>query len=243
MLSSLFRKFARGPAFGDPAPAAPLCVIGDVHGCLPLLDRMLAQVPQGHRIILAGDYIDRGEQSAGVLRCLQARPELTCLKGNHEDMLLRFLQNPAREGGLWLRNGGLQTLASFGIRGARPQMSAAELQDCRDRLQAAMGTELIAWLAGLRTWMLSGNVLVAHAGADPRAAPDAQREDTLLWGHPDFFRIPRRDGIWVVHGHTIVRAPAAERGRIAVDTGAYATGNLSAVCLDGGAPRFLSART
>lgn len=236
----MLRKFAKGPAFADPAPKAPLCVIGDVHGCLPLLEQMLARVPQDHRVILTGDYVDRGEQSAGVLRYLSARPDLTCLMGNHEDMLLCFLQNPAGEGGRWIRNGGLQTLASFGICGARPQMSEDELRSCRNRLQAAMGEELVAWIAGLETSVLSGTVLVAHAGADPSAAADEQQDDTLLWGHREFFRTPRRDGVWVVHGHTIVSKPAAERGRIAVDTGAYATGTLSAVCLDGGAPRFLS---
>jgi serine/threonine protein phosphatase 1 len=201
---------------------------------------MLAQVPDGHRIILAGDYIDRGEQSAGVLQCLSARPDLTCLMGNHEDMLLRFLQDPAREGGRWIRGGGLQTLASFGIAGARLQMSAEELCDCRDRLRDAMGASLTGWITGLGASLLSGNVLAAHAGADPRIPPRQQSEQALVWGHPDFFRRPRRDGVWVVHGHTIVPAAAAEHGRIAIDTGAYASGVLSAVCLDGGPPRFLS---
>jgi serine/threonine protein phosphatase 1 len=238
----LFRKFGKGVAFADPAPEVPLCVIGDVHGCLPLLEHMLAQVPQDYRIILAGDYIDRGEESAEVLRYLSARPDLTCLMGNHENMLLRFLQNPAGEGGRWIRNGGLQTLASFGICGARQQMSSDELRGCRDRLQAAMGEALIAWIASLETSVLSGTVLVAHAGADPCVAADQQEEDALLWGHREFFRTQRRDGIWVVHGHTIVSKPEAERGRIAVDTGAYATGSLSAVCLAGNAPRFLTVR-
>ncbi|MFY0312735.1 metallophosphoesterase family protein [Leisingera sp. D0M16] len=246
VLSSLFQKFGdwagQGASFPDPAPDIPLCVIGDVHGCLPLLERMLRQVPHGHRIILAGDYIDRGEQSAEVLRYLRERPDLTCLMGNHEDMLLRFLQDPGGEGGRWIRNGGLQTLASFDVRGARPQMNREELCECRDRLQEAMGETLTSWVAGLETSVLSGNVLAVHAGADPRAAPDEQTEDAILWGHPDFIRKPRRDGIWVVHGHTIVNQPAAEQGRIAVDTGAYATGTLSAVCLDGSAPRFLTAQ-
>lgn len=240
VLSSLLQKFGRGASFDNPAPGAPLCFIGDVHGCLPLLEKMLAQVPQDHRIILAGDYIDRGEESAGVLRCLSQRPELTCLMGNHEDMLLRFLQDPAREGSRWLRNGGLQTLASFGISGVRPRMSGDELLSCRDGLRAAMGEELIAWVAGLETSVLSGNVLAVHAAADPEAPPEGQAEDTLMWGHPEFFRKPRRDGVWVVHGHTIVDRPAAKLGRIAVDTGAYATGALTAVCLDGLAPRFLA---
>lgn len=240
VLSSLLQRIRAGGPFPAPAPDTPLCVIGDVHGCFALLQQMLAQVPQGDRIILVGDYIDRGPQSADVLRYLSTDPGLTCLKGNHEDMLLRFLVDPSHEGGRWLRHGGVQTLESFGIRGARRQMSGEELRDCRDQLQDAMGEGLITWLTGLQSSVLSGNLLTVHAGADPRVAPTKQPEDTLVWGHPDFFRIPRRDGVWVVHGHTVVSEVAVVRGRISIDTGAYATGRLSAACLGDGAPRFIT---
>lgn len=239
VLQTLFRKLRR-PPFAAPAPEEPLCVIGDVHGCFQLLEQLLAQVPEGYRIILAGDYADRGPQSAAVLRYLAKRDDVTCLKGNHEDMLLRFLRDPGREGGRWIHNGGLETLYSFGISGSHLQMQAEELCDCRDRLQEAMGQSLADWIAGLPTSVLSGNVLVAHAGADPGMAPQQQPEPVLLWGHKSFLRVPRRDGVWVVHGHTIVGTPAAGRGRIAIDTGAFATGRLSAVCLDGGAPQFIT---
>nr|WP_241482645.1 metallophosphoesterase family protein [Leisingera sp. ANG-M7] len=242
MLSSLFQKFTRREPFAAPQPEEPLCVIGDVHGCFPQLIKLLEKVPPGHRCVLVGDYIDRGEQSAEVLRHLSGREDLTCLMGNHEAMLLEFLEEPAREGGRWLRNGGLQTLASFGIRGVRPLMNGTELEDCRDRLLAAMGAELTGWLAQLRTSVLSGNVLITHAGADPEKPADQQEDAVLIWGHPAFLRRRRRDSVWVVHGHTIVSRPAAEDGRIAIDTGAFAGGPLSAVCLDGTAAAFLEAR-
>ena len=77
----------------------------------------------------------------------------------------------------------------------------------------------------------SGNVHVVHAGADPARPLDRQSAHTLIWGHPDFLRRPRRDGQWVVYGHTIVDVVAAENGRIGVDTGAYATGRLSAALI------------
>jgi serine/threonine protein phosphatase 1 len=73
----------------------------------------------------------------------------------------------------------------------------------------------------------TGNVTVVHAGADPAKPLDQQAHRTLTWGHPDFRTTPRRDGQWVLHGHTIVDAPSADQGRIAVDTGAYATGRLT----------------
>lgn len=194
VLSSLFQRAWRCLALENPEPEIPLCIIGDVHGCFTLLKRMLTQVPQGARIVLTGDYIDRGQQSADVLRRLIADPSLTCLKGNHEDMLLRFLANPEREGPRWIRHGGMQTLASFGIQDAQVQITGDELRGCRNRMQDAMGEDLIAWIAALQTSVLSGNVLVVHAGADPRVSPLAQSEDTFLWGHPDFLRRARRDG-------------------------------------------------
>lgn len=240
LFQKLGRFFDRGRAFADPAPDMPICVIGDVHGCLPLLERMLQKVPQDHQVILAGDYIDRGEQSAAVLRALSARTDVMCLMGNHEEMLLQFLVEGASEGGRWIRNGGLETLASFGISTARLQMSEDELTECRDALVLEMGAPLLEWLAGLESAALTGNVLVSHAGANPHKPADAQSKDALRWGHPDFQRTPREDGFWVVHGHTIVAQAVASQGRIAVDTGAYASGRLSAVCLDGGPPRFIT---
>jgi len=245
MLSSFWRALCAGQkrsvSFPNPTPGAPLCVVGDVHGTMPTLERLLGQLPQDHQIVLVGDYIDRGEHSNAVLQYLSARTDLTCLKGNHEEMLLQFLQDPEHHGGRWIKNGGLQTLASFGIAGVRPRMAGTELIACRDRLMEAMGMPLIKWLQSLGTSVRTGNVLIVHAGADPHAAADDQLQETMIWGHPDFLRVPRQDGVWVVHGHTIVPVAQSEQGRIAIDTGAYASGTLSAVCLDGTAPRFVTA--
>lgn len=242
MLSSFWKMLSaqRAPYFPEPAPDVPVCVIGDVHGSMPLLERMMAQLPQDHKVVLVGDYIDRGEHTCETLRYLSARPDLTCLMGNHEEMLLQFLQAPEHHGGRWIKNGGLQTLASFGIADVRPRMTDKELIACRDRLRDTMGVPLIRWLQNLNTSVQTGNVLIVHAGADPRAAAGDQLQETMIWGHPDFSCVPRRDGIWVVHGHTIVPIALAEQGRIAIDTGAYASGRLSAVCLDGSPPRFIT---
>ncbi|WP_114963967.1 metallophosphoesterase [Tritonibacter mobilis] len=232
MLATLLQKLRRNAEHTTtpPRPDQPLAVIGDVHGCLILLQDLLARIPAGMQVFLAGDYIDRGEDSAGVLRFLMSRPDLICLRGNHEAMLLQFLDDPERYGARWLRNGGLQTLASFRV-AAQPNAERAELHSCRDALAEAMGTELIQWLKALAPSHLSGNVLITHAGADPAVAPDYQDPDVLAWGHADFAKKPRRDGIWVVHGHVIQNQPSALKGRIAVDTGAYATGRLTAALI------------
>lgn len=105
-----------------PCPETPVGVIGDVHGCAELLEELLGRLDEAgvKHIVTVGDYVDRGERSADVLHMLRARssetPEtLVCLMGNHEKMMLDFLDRPVERGARWLRNGGLQTLASFGI--------------------------------------------------------------------------------------------------------------------------------
>ncbi|TNC66853.1 metallophosphoesterase [Rubellimicrobium roseum] len=237
------RRAAPVPFDAPLAPAEPLAVIGDVHGrddlLARLLDRLGREAPD-HRVILVGDYLDRGEGSAAVLRRLPARPDLVCLKGNHEAMCLGFLEDPPREGRRWLANGGLQTLASFGVGGLTPTSGPEPLYEARDRLAVAMGEELIGWVQARPLHWASGNVAVTHAGADPALPMEEQDRRALLWGHPRFAETPRVDGLWIVHGHTIVPEPLAEAGRVAIDTGAYATGRLTAALIGPGELRFLS---
>ena len=152
--------------------------------------------------------------------------------------MLRFLDDP-QGGAAWLRHGGMQTLASYGVAvsGARPEAGARA--QIRDALRAALGEGTEAWLRGLpRAWQ-SGNLLVTHAGADPRQPMPHQAPRSLLWGHPAFGRFPRRDGLWVAHGHVIVPAARAQCGVISVDTGAYATGRLSCALISDAAMRFV----
>lgn len=254
MVKSLFRLFRKPPQQPAPQPVfdaplrpdRPLALIGDVHGQDPLLERLLDR-PElaGRQVVQVGDMIDRGEKSAGVLARLRARDEVIALMGNHELMCLGFLDTPEESGALWLRNGGLQTLASFGVgfaglRGG--QAGAGELRAARDALAAAMGAELIDWIrARPRSWQ-SGNLLVTHAGADPALPPELQDPTALAWGCRGFERQTRSDGLWVAYGHRIVEEAHARDGRIAVDTGAYATGRLSAALVDeDGSLAFLSA--
>lgn len=231
MIKRLLRRFVAGPDFPATTPESPFIALGDIHGRVDLLEQFLALEP-AYPVICVGDYVDRGEHSAAVLRLLSQRCDITCISGNHEEMMRRFLKNPTEGGPRWLRYGGLQTLASFGVAGVTGTSGPEVLEDARDRLRDAMGPDLIAWLGNLPTRWRSGNVAVVHAGADPARSIDDQDTQTLHWGHRDFARTMRTDGVWVVHGHTIVDAPSAKNGRIAIDTGAYATGNLTAVLVE-----------
>jgi serine/threonine protein phosphatase 1 len=232
-------------SFLPPSPNEPFFAIGDVHGRRDLLDKVLTQLQPIPPLVFVGDYVDRGENSAGVLRRVfelsrNSERAIICLKGNHEDMMLRFLDDPESKGNVWLRNGGLQTLASFGITGASDRLGPSELHRVSAALAEAMGRDLITWMRELPYHWQSGNVAVVHAAADPAIPIGEQDPHSLIWGHCKFPETPRRDGIWILHGHTIVAQPISENGIISIDTGAYATGHLTVAGVSQGSVEFLT---
>lgn len=239
-LNSLFQK-VRGRAEFDAqlTPDQPFLVIGDIHGQLAALDATLGWIADTPNLadlplVFAGDYMDRGPQSAGVLRRLMELQEadprtVICLRGNHEQLLLNFLDNPPLHAPVWFANGGIETLKSFGINASKLDMRGDRVAMVRERLKQQMGEAAILFLRGLPRMWQTGNVAVVHAGADPKKPLSDQEDDVLIWGHADFRARPRRDGIWVVHGHTIVPDVMVRQGRISVDTGAFRTGVLPAV--------------
>lgn len=247
----LFLKRFRAPkpTFSSRlAPDEPFFAIGDIHGRDDLLSRLLdrmAEIAPDIRLVFVGDYVDRGEESPNVLRRLQAlqvnNPQTVCLIGNHEQMLLQFLDSPARTGPRWLRYGGLQTMAGYAVAPVAETASEAKWNDARDRLRSALGPHTEEWLRNLPTLWQSGNVAVLHAGADPAQPLADQDDNTLIWGHPDFDTKLRSDGQWVVHGHTIVDEASPKAGRISIDTGAYATGRLTAALIRSGSVKFFTA--
>lgn len=249
LLKRLFSGSAKPSSAPFTAPIAPqtgFYAVGDVHGCMhllpPLLDR-IRTAGDSDPIVFVGDYIDRGEESAAVLRhlfALKDDPRIVCLPGNHEEMMLKFIADPEAHGSRWLRYGGLQTMASFGVGGITPSSGGEALVGAAARLEEAIGADLLAWIRDLPLYWQSGNVAVVHAGADPALPIAEQAEQTLKWGHPDFDRVTRTDGTWVVHGHTIVDQAHAEAGRIAVDTGAYASGRLTAARITPGDVQFIA---
>ena len=226
MLRQLLARMGKTGPFPEIEPETAFSAIGDIHGRADLLERAL-HLPHSHPIVCVGDYVDRGDNSADVLRMLHSRPDIICLSGNHEEMMLSFVETPQKHGNRWLRFGGLQTLASFGVSGVTDTSEDSAMISARDQLVAAMGAPLLSWMQSLPTRWRSGNVAVVHAGADPVVPIEDQTTRALHWGHPDFAKTQRTDGVWVLHGHTIVDGPLAQKGRIPIDTGAYATGRLT----------------
>lgn len=230
-----------------PAPEELVYVVGDVHGSVDKLDTLLGRIDDdiarhpgvSGKVVFVGDYIDRGEASADVLRFMAdvttAYPDrLVGLIGNHEQMLLDFLSDPTGSAKRWIRYGGLQTLASFGVGAGLTTDSrgAGDLLDAAGDLMEAMGQDLVDWISNLPLSWSSGSLWVVHAGADPSVSMDAQKPKTLMWGAETFLETERQDGQWVAFGHQPFEAPFAEAGRIAVDTGAVYGGKLTAARID-----------
>ncbi len=251
----LRNPFRRKPA-AVAAPRAPegarLYVVGDIHGRLDLLRdlaRLIAQdaaaqasAPARAETIFLGDYVDRGPDSAGVIDFLASGDfptPLVALRGNHEAMLARFMEDEtALEE--WRRFGGLETLHSYGVnvtdalRGANYAQTRAALLE---RLPAAHRD----FLHGMRSSLARGGYFFCHAGVRPGRALTAQTDSDLLWIREPFLSFAGDLGACVVHGHTPVAAPDVRANRINIDTGAYASGRLTALALEGDMRRFLVA--
>lgn len=237
-----------------PQPDGPFYAVGDIHGRGDLLYALLDLIEGDLRdqgletapIIFVGDAVDRGEDSQQVLdqlyRFAIELPDIvTCLMGNHEKMMLDFLDDPAGRGPRWLRNGGLQTLASYRVGGVSEGTEGARLFDAAAQLRQALPEGLEEWLRTLPQLWQSGDVVCVHAALDPAIPVEMQSARTLMWGHPEFRQTRRTDGLWVVFGHEVVDQPVIEDRRIAIDTGAVFTGCLTAAAVFPGAKvRFLS---
>jgi serine/threonine protein phosphatase 1 len=217
--------------------------VGDVHGRADLLDQIFAQIdfdlaayPDCTPLeIFLGDYIDRGPFSREVLERLIKRRQThktVCLKGNHENFVFEFLQNPTTLPG-WCALGGLQTLMSYGL---KPPMNpdTAEQAELAKALAAVLPKQHRQFLRGLLRSFSCGDFFFAHAGVRPGVPLTQQREEDLLWIRDDFLVCEDDFGKIVVHGHTPVREPDIRPNRINIDTGAYATGRLTCLIIESG---------
>jgi serine/threonine protein phosphatase 1 len=242
-IKRMFAWLRRTPA--PPAPAIPsgqrIYAVGDIHGRLDLLDALLEQIrldstaaATASEIILLGDLIDRGPDSAGVLRRAMQPPawaSVRALMGNHEAALLATLDGDERMARSWIRMGGRATLASWGM----DAMALDELdaQGVIAAARALVPPDARAWIARMRRAHTVGGYHFVHAGVRPGIPIDRQAEQDSLWIRGEFLQSTRAHGAMIIHGHAISSTVEERPNRIGIDTGAYRTGRLTALALEG----------
>ena len=232
----------------EPAHEVPndtrVYAIGDIHGRLDLLQAVeglvledAAGAPERRKVVVyLGDYVDRGPESRGVIEHLVAAPldgfEAVHLIGNHESMMLAFLEDPSGGPG-WMWNGGDATLASYGVAAPNIWTGRDRLAAARDELKRALPPGHRDFLDALALSHREGGYLFVHAGIRPGIALDQQDPTDLMWIREEFLGSAADHGVKVVHGHTIAERPVMLDNRIGIDTGAYLTGRLTCLMLAG----------
>lgn len=233
-------------------PETIVYAIGDVHGSRELLAAMLAKIEATAKlehpsnrahIVMLGDYVDKGDDSKGVIDLLiNAQTNLmfdwTFLKGNHEDALLTFLDRPSF-GAQWQNYGGGHTLSSYGVRTPTSRDDDDIWETTAQALVAAMPPDHLKFLLSLTISLQVGGYFFVHAGIRPGRRLKDQDEADLLWIRRAFLNSKRSLPAVIVHGHSPDMEPYIDNRRIGVDTGAYATGRLTCVQLWGANVRWL----
>ncbi len=250
LLSALWPRPAVAQVLDLTPHRGPVYAIGDIHGRLDLLQGLERRILQDAGpsatplLVCLGDMIDRGPESYGVIEHLSAPPaaglKRQCLMGNHEAMMLDFLRAP-KAGAAWLACGGLETLGSYGAQESEVRAALARPRAMGYLLERILPAKHLDFLRALPHVALLPRFMLAHAGGHPARPPARQKRQDLLWGNPALFTTPPRFGKDIVHGHFVVDTPRHAAGRVAVDTGAYAGGQLTAARLGvEGVVRFIS---
>lgn len=248
----MFSKRRPRQAYEPSIPVGQrIYAVGDIHGRLDLLDRLLAAIEADAAgaaarvtLLFIGDYVDRGPQSREVIERLimlgRSARETVFLKGNHEDALLQFLDAPAETWGDWRRFGGLETLMSYGVDGALLVGPRTDPAAIRDDFRRKLPEAHLAFLKGLKLSHAAGDYYFVHAGARPGIALERQVPHDQMWIRDEFLNDPDPGfGKIVVHGHTPSHKPETTPVRIGIDTGAYFTGKLTAAAFEGADVRFM----
>lgn len=228
-----------------PKPQLPegvrIYAISDIHGCAHLLQPMLRVIdadvarsrPRYAIEVFMGDYIDRGPDTCSTLDILverSRRGNAVFLKGNHEAFLVNVFEDPSLFKD-WIAVGGTQTLMSYGL--APPDLRRDEPASILRDLIRAMPPKHLEFLDNLRLSFSCGDFFFVHAGVRPGVPLAEQTERDLLWIREEFLRSDEQFDKYIVHGHTPVRSAEFRANRVNIDTGAYATGNLTLMSIQG----------
>lgn len=247
------RKLIR-PQSAPPLPAIPagerVYAIGDIHGRSDLFAALIAAIeadearraPARTTIVLLGDLVDRGPDSAGVIalaRSLRARRTVRILCGNHEEMFLQCFHDREvlRH---FLRYGGRETVLSYPVDAAA--WNAASLDEAQALMEGAIPWQDLEFIRRFEDIIVIGDYAFVHAGIAPGVPLAEQKKGDLRWIREPFLSDSGDHGRVIVHGHTITEQPEIRANRIGLDTGAYMSGCLTALGLEGEARWLLSAR-
>lgn len=246
---SLAQRISRGSAPRVP-DGERIYAIGDIHGRLDCLDALIAQMVEDNAarpearttFVFLGDLVDRGPDSKGVVERLlefsQSGRACRFIKGNHEAVFLEAAQGKAKSARMLVRMGGRATLLSYGI--GEAEYDALDYPELAERLAALVPDEHRAFLARFETFASYGDYLFVHAGIRPGVPIEEQKIEDLCWIRDPFLSHRRSFGQMVVHGHTVTDEVVERSNRIGIDTGAFASGRLTALGLEGENRWFLS---
>jgi serine/threonine protein phosphatase 1 len=252
MLNRWFLKRPAPKPIATPSTSAGsrIYAIGDIHGSsAPLrslheliLAHANAGAPLRKTLVYLGDFVDRGTDSRAVLDLLTAAPlagfDHVFLKGNHEHELLRFLaegDNPR-----WLKYGGTETIYSYGAKPPDSPDDSDALLKARVELASKIPPDHLRFLTSLKSYHVDGDYLFVHAGVKPGVPLEKQSEADLLGIRDEFLNSPAAFEKIVIHGHSVSYQVEFRDNRIGIDTGAFASGHLTCLVLEGTGREILS---
>ena len=241
----------------EPAPPATrvpegvrVYAIGDIHGRLDLLDELLFRIeaderargPASTELIFLGDLVDRGPNSAGVVQRARELKEsgrpVRFLMGNHEEVFLKALAGSLEALRFFVKIGGRATILSYGIDST--EYDSLDYAELLPQLIARVPREHVAFLKSFEDRIAIGDYLFVHAGIRPRVPLEEQTGGDLRWIRSEFLDYRGNHGAVVVHGHTICDHVEERANRIGIDTGAFASGRLTALGVEGGERWYLN---
>lgn len=225
--------------------------IGDIHGRLDLLDDLLVQIVSDDAsrekskttLVFLGDLVDRGPDSAGVIARLRElaaiRPtgSTRFLLGNHEEVFLRAISGDLSALKFFIRIGGRETILSFGM--SEADYLSCDFESLLRMFQASVAQDVIEFIKSFEESIVVGDYMFVHAGVRPEVPLSEQESHDLRWIRDEFLSFKGSLGKVIVHGHSVSEDVDQQVNRIGIDTGAFVSGRLSAVGLEGSERWFL----